>query len=71
MSKVQKNKEWIASTQIEKFNDFAISVRCKGNGQRWTSKGVSAIAAIETARRNGELVEWQAREELPSYLVAA
>ena len=48
-----KNKEWIASTQIEKFNDFAVSARCKGEGRRWTSKGVSAIAALETADAMG------------------
>jgi hypothetical protein len=62
-----KNKEWIASTQIEKFNDFSISARCKGKGQRWTSKGVSAIAALETAQRNGELAQWQLNNQLPSW----
>jgi hypothetical protein len=63
----QKNKQWIASTQIEKFHDFAVSARCKGNGQRWTSKGVSAIAALATAQRNGELEYWQEQGELPAW----
>jgi hypothetical protein len=63
----RKSGEWIASTQIEKFNDFAVSARCKRDGSRWTSKGVNAIAVLETARRNGELAEWQATGKLPSW----
>jgi hypothetical protein len=58
---------WIASTQIEKFNDFAVSARCKRDGSRWTDKGVNAIAVLETARRNGELAQWQATGKLPSW----
>jgi hypothetical protein len=63
-----KNREWIASTQVEKFNDFSVSMRCKKeNGMRWSSSGVGAIAAIEAARRNGELEEWRENGKLPSW----
>jgi hypothetical protein len=34
---------------------------------KWTAKGVSAIAAIETARRNGELERWQKEGEMLSW----
>jgi hypothetical protein len=67
----RKRKEWIASTQIEKFNDLAISARCKGQGRRWSSAGVQAIAALETARRNGELASWQEQGQLPGWPRAA
>ena len=67
----RKNKESIASTQIEKFNDWSISTRCKGEGRRWSHAGVAAIAALETARRNGELAAWQQRRELPAWPAAA
>jgi hypothetical protein len=63
----RKMGNWIASTQIEKFNDFAVSARCKHGGSRWTEKGVNAVAVLETARRNGELAEWQATGKLPSW----
>lgn len=67
----RKSKEWIASTQIEKFNDLSISARCKGQGRRWSSNGVKAIAALETARRNGELAEWYKQRALPAWPRAA
>jgi hypothetical protein len=46
---------WIASTRVEKFNDWAVSGRCKHQGMSWSPKGVLALAAMEAARRNGEL----------------
>jgi hypothetical protein len=36
---------WIASTRVEKFNDWAISGRCKHQGMSWTPQGVLALAA--------------------------
>lgn len=63
-----RNKEWIANTKIEKFNDFAISQRCKKkNGMKWTRLGVGAIAALETARRNEELRYWRQQGKLPRW----
>lgn len=63
-----RNKEWIANTKIEKFNDFAISQRCKKkNGMKWTRPGVGAIAALETARRNEELRYWREQGKLPRW----
>jgi Uncharacterised protein family (UPF0236) len=56
---------WIASTRVEKFNDWAVSVRCKHQGMSWSPHGVLALAALETARRNGELDEWRRVRELP------
>ena len=63
-----KNREWIASTQVEKFNDFSVAIRCKKeNGMRWSSAGVEAIAALEVARRNGELESWRESGKFPSW----
>jgi hypothetical protein len=56
---------WIASTRVEKFNDWAVSARCKHQGMSWSPPGVLALAALEAARRNGELDEWRRVRELP------
>jgi hypothetical protein len=56
---------WIASTRVEKFNDWAVSGRCKHQGMSWSPPGVLALAALEAARRNGELDEWRRVRELP------
>jgi hypothetical protein len=56
---------WIASTRVEKFNDWAVSARCKRRGMSWSPAGVLALAALEAARRNGELDEWRRVGELP------
>jgi hypothetical protein len=34
---------------------------------KWSSAGVSAIAALEVARRNGELEAWRESGKLPSW----
>jgi hypothetical protein len=56
---------WIASTRVEKFNDWAVSARCKHQGMSWSSQGVLALAALEAARRNGELAAWRRDHVLP------
>jgi hypothetical protein len=56
---------WIASTRVEKFNDWAVSGRCKHQGMSWSPEGVLALAALEVARRNGELEEWRRDRVLP------
>jgi hypothetical protein len=56
---------WIASTRVEKYNDWAVSGRCKHRGMSWSPAGVLALAALEAARRNGELDEWRRARELP------
>ena len=56
---------WIASTRVEKFNDWAVSGRCKHRGMSWSPEGVLALAALEAARRNGELDRWRRDRELP------
>ena len=56
---------WIASTRVEKFNDWAVSARCKLQGMSWTPQGVLALAALEAARCNGELDRWRRDRELP------
>jgi hypothetical protein len=56
---------WIASTRVEKFNDWAVSDRCKHRGMSWSPPGVLALAALEAARRNGELDRWRQDRELP------
>lgn len=55
---------WIASNRVEKFNDWAVSERCKGRGMEWTVAGVNAVAALEAARRNRELEMWRATDQL-------
>lgn len=62
-----KKSQPIASTRVEKFNDTSVSVRCKRRGLRWTGGGVGAIAAWETATRNGEMANWQRTGELASW----
>lgn len=56
---------WIASTRVEKFNDWAVSGRCKHQGMSWTPRGVLALAVMEAARRNGELDRWRQDRALP------
>jgi hypothetical protein len=56
---------WIASTRVEKFNDWAVSDRCKHRGMSWSPQGVLALATLEAARRNGELDHWRRDRELP------
>jgi Uncharacterised protein family (UPF0236) len=56
---------WIASTRVEKYNDWAVSGRCKHQGMSWSPDGVLALAALEAARRNGELDEWRQTRALP------
>jgi hypothetical protein len=56
---------WIASTRVEKFNDWAGSGRCKHQGMSWSPQGVLALAALEAARRNGELESWRRDYALP------
>ncbi len=56
---------WIASTRVEKYNDWAVSARCKHRGMSWSPPGVLALAALEAARRNGELDAWRRGGVLP------
>ena len=58
---------WIASTRVEKYNDWAVSARCKHQGMSWSPQGVLALAALEAARRNGELDAWRRDGVLPEY----
>jgi hypothetical protein len=57
---------WIASTRVEKFNDWAVSGRCKHQGMSWSSQGVVALAALEAAREDGELEAWRRDGVLPA-----
>jgi hypothetical protein len=56
---------WIASTPVEKSNDWEVSGRCKHQGMSWTPQGVLALAALEAARRHGELDDWRRDRVLP------
>jgi len=58
---------WIASTQVEKYNDWAVSARCKKQGMSWSPQGVLALAAMEATRRNGELDAWRRDRALPEH----
>jgi hypothetical protein len=55
----------LASHRVEKWNDWAVSGRCKGRGMSWTPQGVVALAVLEAARRNGELDAWRRDRRLP------
>ena len=45
--------EWIASTRVEKWNDIAVSGRCKHRGMSWTQSGVLAVATyVEYIKQN-------------------
>ena len=55
----------LASHRVEKWNDWAVSERCKGRGMSWTPEGVAALAVLEAARRNGELDAWRRDRQLP------
>ena len=50
---------------MAKFPDWAVSRRCKHQGMSRSPQGVSALAALEAARRNGELDRWRQDRELP------
>ena len=56
---------WIASTRVEESNDWLVSSRCKHQGMSWSPQGVLALAALEAARRNGELDAWRRHRTLP------
>jgi hypothetical protein len=58
---------WIASNRVEKFNDWSVTERCKHQGMAWTERGVTALAAIEAARRNHELAPWRDTNQLPAW----
>ena len=58
---------WIASNRVEKFNDQAISTRCKHQGMAWTEEGVEALARLQAAKRNGELTHFRRRGELSGW----
>ena len=42
---------WLASTQVEKWNDTAIADRCKHRGMSWTSQGVLAVALYAAEKK--------------------
>ena len=50
---------WIASTRVEKWNDVAISDRCKRRGMSWTESGVLAMAlhAAQTKRNTTQTTQ--------------
>jgi hypothetical protein len=52
---------------VEKYNDWAVSARCKHQGMSWSPQGVLALAVLEAARRNGELNAWRGEHTLPEH----
>ena len=42
---------WIASTRVEKYNDWGVSARCKHQGMSWSPQGVPT--AVTTLRVPG------------------
>jgi hypothetical protein len=60
---------WIASNRVEKWNDWAVSDRCKRRGMSWQETGVLSLAAFQAARRNEELDTWRAKGDLSAWRV--
>jgi hypothetical protein len=56
---------WIASTLVEKYNDRAVSGRCKHQGMSWSPQGILALVVLEAAHRNTELEGWHEDRALP------
>jgi hypothetical protein len=54
----------------EKMNDLIVSARQKHNGMSWSKKGSLALAALTTAKLNGESQRWCEKKELPFKLAA-
>jgi hypothetical protein len=54
----------------EKMNDLIVSTRQKHNGMSWSKKGSLALAALTTAKLNGESEIWLKKKELPFMLAA-
>jgi hypothetical protein len=50
---------------VEKFNDWAVSGRCKHQGMSRSSEGVLALAALEAAAEDGERDAWRRDGVLP------
>jgi hypothetical protein len=44
---------WIASTRVEKFNDWAVSERCKHRGMSWSPEGVLALVGLSPFKQRG------------------
>ena len=61
----------LASNRVEKFNDWAVAARCKHQGMDGTAAGVGAVAALEAARRHGELAPWRRTRRLPAWRIPA
>jgi hypothetical protein len=59
------HRRWIASTRVVKFNDWAVSGRCKHQGMGWSPAEVLALAVLEATRCNGELDGWHQNRALP------
>jgi hypothetical protein len=57
--------EGVRATSPPYPTDGAVSGRCKHQGMSWSPQGVLALAALEAARRNGELDHWRQDRELP------
>jgi len=56
---------WIASTRVGKYNDWEVSRRCKHQWMSWLPQRALALAALDAARRNGELDGWRRDRVLP------
>lgn len=54
----QMNNLRVSSNCVEKSNDIIVAQRQKHNGMSWSRKGSGALAAIKTAKINGELNSW-------------
>jgi len=61
------SEQFIASTRVEKFNDWSVASRCKGQSRSWAAAGVKAVAALLCAQRNGELEQWRNSGKLPGW----
>jgi hypothetical protein len=65
----REQRLWLASTRVEKWNDVAVSERCKHRGMSWTSQGVLAIAlyAAEQKRKSKQITNHTAQFHLDDH----
>lgn len=59
---------WIASTRVEKWNDTAVSERCKHRGMSWTESGVLAMALHASEQKRDAAQNAQFEPELHTSL---
>jgi hypothetical protein len=59
----------LASSRLERFNDWTVSIQCVHRGTHRKVAGVAGLDSLEEARRSRELPRWRAKRSLPAWEV--